>query len=172
MVLSSGSVLGFLILNGVNILLLSNGVKIGVGIGVGIRLGIRLGVEIGVGIRLGVEIGVSSGVEIVGSDTFSVGSSLVLIVVIIGCNSICVLIVVIIGCNGICVLIVVLGAGGGVIGVTEVRLLDESGDELNEESGVCGGPGGPGGIINPAGLFTPSAKLSLISFNNFITSSY
>ena len=97
-----------------------------------IGIGIRLGVKIGVGIRLGVEIGVSSGVEIV----------------------------VIIGGNGICVLIVVLGAGGGVIGVTEVRSFDESDDELNEESRVCGGPGGtgpcgPGGIIKIAGLFIP-----------------
>ena len=90
------------------------------------------GFKIGIGIRLGVEIGVSSGVEIV----------------------------VIIGGNGICVLIVVLGAGGGVIGVTEVRSFDESDDELNEESRVCGGPGGtgpcgPGGIIKIAGLFIP-----------------
>ena len=129
-ILSSGSVLGFLILNGADLLLFFNGSRIGVGI------------------RLGIKIGVSSGVEIVGNDTFGVGSSLVLIVVKTGGNGICVLIVVIIGDNGIRVLIVVPGAGGG-------------------------GPRGPGagGSINPAGLFTPPAKLSLISFNNFITPS-
>ena len=37
--------------------------------------------------------------------------------------------------------------------------------------GKPGSPVAPGGIINPAGIFIPPAKLSLISSNNFITPS-
>ena len=42
---------------------------------------------------------------------------------------------------------------------------------LVREGDGGGGPCGPGGITNPAGIFIPPAKLSLISFNNFITPS-
>ena len=41
-------------------------------------------------------------------------------------------------------------------------------DEPGELGGKLGELEGPGGIANHAGIFIPPAKLSLISFNNFI----
>ena len=57
--------------------------------------------------------------------------------------------------------------GDGVVGgeVDGVVILVGEGD------GGGDGGGGLGGITNPVGIFIPPAKLSLISFNNFITPS-
>ena len=73
-----------------------------------------------------------------------------------------------------------VGEGDGVVGgeVDGVVILVGEGDgvvggEVDRVVILVGGKdgGGPGGIANPAGIFIPPAKLSLISFNNFITPS-
>ena len=61
------------------------------------------------------------------------------------------------------------GPGGEPAGDRGVTLVKEG--EPAELGGKLGELGGPGGIAYPTGIFIPPAKLSLISFNNFITPS-
>ena len=61
------------------------------------------------------------------------------------------------------------GPGGEPGGDRRVLLV--KGGEPGELGGTLGELEGPGGIANPAGTFIPPIKLSLISFNNFITPS-
>ena len=61
------------------------------------------------------------------------------------------------------------GPGGKPGGDRGVTLVKEG--EPGELRGKLCDLGGPGGIANPAGIFIPPAKLSLIYFNNFITPS-
>ena len=61
--------------------------------------------------------------------------------------------------------------GDGVVGGEVDGVVILVGEEDGEGDGGGDGEGGPGGITNPAGIFIPPAKLSLISFNNFITPS-
>ena len=158
----------FFLISGIGIfggLLILGGVSFGspftgviIGIGILLRVGAEVGVEIGdiVGVGIGVDNGDKLNGGIAGNDTFGVGIGNldVLIVIIIGINSVDVLIVV------LCIL---------NIGVLDLCVPGNPGCPC----GPCrsGGPGGPGGITNLAGIFIPPAKLSLISFNNFITPS-
>ena len=63
--------------------------------------------------------------------------------------------------DGVVGVVILVGEGDGGVGGGDR-------DEVGEGDGG-GGPCEPRGITNPAGIFILPAKLSLISFNNFIT---